>query len=135
MQAVGLPVPVRELRFDTGCCGHPDGCHPILGRLAGRCRACGYEKVCDPVHGPRRWRFDFAWPDRKIAAEVEGGTESGGRHVRPGGFDKDAEKYNAAAQQGWTVYRFTRRMVTSGEALNVIEKALREPVTAEAGGD
>ena len=23
---------------------------------------------------PRRWRFDFAWVDRKIAFEIEGGT-------------------------------------------------------------
>lgn len=25
-------------------------------------------------HPTRRWRFDFAWPDEKVALEVEGGT-------------------------------------------------------------
>ncbi len=24
-------------------------------------------------HRERRWRFDFAWPDYKVAVEVEGG--------------------------------------------------------------
>lgn len=25
-------------------------------------------------HESRRWRFDYAWPDHKIALEVEGGV-------------------------------------------------------------
>ena len=73
---------------------------------------------------PRRWRFDFAWPARRIAAEVEGGTWSRGRHVRGRGFEADCEKYNAAALAGWRVLRFTGAMVEDGRALATIEEAL-----------
>lgn len=54
---------------------------------------------------PRRFRFDFAWPKRKVAIEIEGGIFMRGRHVRPSGFINDATKYNAATLQGWRVYR------------------------------
>ena len=53
----------------------------------------------------RQWRLDFAWPDRKVAIEIEGGVWSRGRHVRPKGFIDDCEKYNAATLNGWRVYR------------------------------
>lgn len=68
----------------------------------------------------RKWRFDFAWPDLMIAAEIEGGTWSGGRHTRGAGFEKDCVKYNSATAQGWSVYRFTSAMVKSGEAIKLI---------------
>jgi very-short-patch-repair endonuclease len=77
----------------------------------------------DPV---RRWRFDFAWPERMLALEIEGGTWSGGRHVRGKGYANDCEKYNAACLAGWRVLRFTSGMVRSGEALAVLAEALRE---------
>lgn len=73
---------------------------------------------------PRRWRFDLAWPSRKLAAEIEGGTWVSGRHSRGAGMRKDAEKYNTAALAGWMVLRFTGDMVTDGTALLVLEKAL-----------
>lgn len=74
---------------------------------------------------PRRWRFDFAWPDRMVAVEVEGGTWNGGRHVRPAGFAADCQKHNTAARLGWVVLRFTGDMIESGEALQWIEEMLR----------
>ena len=60
-------------------------------------------------HETRKWRFDFAWPDQKLAVEVEGGAFSGGRHTRGIGFVKDCEKYNAAVLAGWRVLRFVPR--------------------------
>jgi hypothetical protein len=42
-------------------------------------------------HLLRLWRFDFAWPEKKIAVEVEGR----GRHQSVSGFEADAVKYNA----------------------------------------
>ena len=75
-------------------------------------------------HPVRRWRFDFAFPEQKIAIECEGGTWTGGRHTRGRGFEGDCHKYNAAAMLGWTVLRFTSGMINSGEAINQIEEAL-----------
>lgn len=57
-------------------------------------------------HPTRRWRFDFAKPDEKIAVECEGGVWTGGRHTRGSGFVKDTEKYNQAAILGWRVLRY-----------------------------
>ncbi len=74
----------------------------------------------------RLWRFDFAWPERKIAVEIEGGTWSGGRHVRGKGFENDCTKYNSAAILGWTVLRVTTAMVRDGRALKTIEEALKQ---------
>jgi very-short-patch-repair endonuclease len=78
-------------------------------------------------HPPRRWRLDFAWPNLMLAVEVEGGTFSGGRHIRGKGFAQDFEKYNQAALDGWKVLRFTGDMIKSGEALQTIQRALNEP--------
>ena len=55
----------------------------------------------------RKWRFDFAWPERKVAVEIDGGTYSGGRHVRGKGYEGDCNKLNAAVMAGWVVLRFT----------------------------
>lgn len=67
-------------------------------------------------HPTRRWRFDYAFVDRKIGVEIEGGIWSGGRHTRGGGFLGDMEKYNEAGKMGWTVFRFTPQQLKKGEA-------------------
>ena len=54
---------------------------------------------------PRRWRFDYAFPQHKVAVEVEGGVWIRGRHTRGAGFVKDLEKYSEAAILGWAVIR------------------------------
>ena len=58
---------------------------------------------------PRKWRFDYAWPDALLAVEIEGGLYKGGRHQTLNGFVDDAEKYEAALLQGWSVYRVPGR--------------------------
>jgi hypothetical protein len=73
---------------------------------------------------PRRWQFDRAWPLAMVALELEGGVYSGGRHTRGKGFEADAEKYNTAAIRGWVVIRCTRRMVESGDMVNMLRQAL-----------
>ena len=77
-------------------------------------------------HPTRRWRFDFAWPEFKVACEVEGGTWSRGRHVRGLGFQKDCTKYNEAALLGWLVIRVTAHHIETGKALVWIRRALTE---------
>jgi hypothetical protein len=52
---------------------------------------------------PRRWRFDFAWPDQRVALEIQGGLFVQGRHTRGAALLKEHEKLNAAAALGWRV--------------------------------
>ena len=67
-------------------------------------------------HDVRRWRFDFAWPVYRLAAEVEGGTWVNGRHNRPEGFEKDCEKYNTAALAGLQTTIDSASAITDGLA-------------------
>ncbi|MDE2102861.1 MAG: hypothetical protein KGL39_36795 [Patescibacteria group bacterium] len=62
---------------------------------------------------PRRWRFDFIHAPSRAAVELEGGIAQGGRHVRPLGFARDAEKYNAAQTMGYRVFRLSRVNLTN----------------------
>lgn len=62
-------------------------------------------------HPTRKWRFDLAWPDQKVAIEFEGGIWTGGAHTRGRHFNSDCEKYNAAAILGWKVLRYTANTV------------------------
>lgn len=64
---------------------------------------------------PRKFRFDFAIPDLKIAAEYEGIFSKKSRHTTQSGYSKDCEKYNLAATNGWRVLRYTAKTVKSFE--------------------
>jgi very-short-patch-repair endonuclease len=58
----------------------------------------------------RRWRFDFAWVEQKVAVEIDGNAwnvKGGGRHMQDG----DLEKHNAAVAEGWRVFRFSPGML------------------------
>ncbi len=88
----------------------------------------------------RQWRFDFAWPRYHLAVEIEGlvvtqmweraegalrvKTVVTGRHATISGFREDIQKYNAAAELGWSVLRFEQTMVKSGEAVQVTRRLL-----------
>lgn len=72
----------------------------------------------------RRWRFDYAWPDRRVALEVEGGVWVGGRHNRPAGFCKDLEKYSEAAAQGWRLIRCQPRELMTDRVADWLRRAL-----------
>lgn len=58
-------------------------------------------------HPTRLWRFDFCWPDLRIALEIEGGVFSRGAHSRGAGYTKDTEKYNQATIMGYRILRYT----------------------------
>lgn len=95
----------------------------LLADLEAAGLAAGLEREYRFCEG-RKWAFDFAYPLRRLGIEIEGGTWRGGRHVRPLGFARDCEKYNAATLAGWRVLRFTTEQVSSGQALEVIGAAL-----------
>ena len=60
-------------------------------------------------HPTRQWRFDFAWPEHKLAVEIDGGIFMQGGHNRGTQFADDAEKHNAAVLLGWRLLRYTTR--------------------------
>lgn len=83
----------------------------------------------------RKWRFDFAWPDAKVAVECEGGTASRrkkSRHTQPAGYQGDCTKYNAAAECGWRVLRYTADDVRKRSA-EMLDQVIRVLNAARAG--
>ncbi len=68
-------------------------------------------------------RFDMAFPEKRVAIEIEGGVFNNGRHVRGMGYHKDCTKYNLAAQQGWIVLRYTSLHI-SDDPVSMINQVL-----------
>ncbi len=54
----------------------------------------------------RQWRFDFAWPEQKVAVEIDGGIFVHGGHNRGMQITADHEKANYATMRGWRVLRY-----------------------------
>lgn len=71
-------------------------------------------------HPDRKWRFDYCFPNQKLAIEIEGGVWIKGRHTRGSGFVKDMEKYNNAAVLGYRLLRFQPNDLTKKETINTI---------------
>lgn len=55
----------------------------------------------------RKWRFDFCWPRKKLAVEIDGGVFIGGGHNRGVQMTNDHEKGREAVKLGWRVLRYT----------------------------
>ena len=90
------------------------------------CRAEKLEPLREfKFHPERRWRFDFAWPEHKLAVEIEGGV-----HRIKNKFERDIEKYNTATKMGWRILRYTPKMIKTGEPINEVELML-ENLTVE----
>lgn len=77
-------------------------------------------------HPERKWRFDYAIPDLKIAVEVDGAVWTCGRHNRAAGYIADMEKLNTAASMGWLVLRFTTDDRFYMTTFNLIETTIKE---------
>ena len=73
-----------------------------------------------PVCLDRRWRFDIACVNERIAIEISGGQWIGG-HRRGKAQESEYEKLNYAQMMGWRVLQFTNRQVLSGEAKEFIK--------------
>lgn len=83
-------------------------------------------------HAKRRWRFDVACLAAKVAIELEGifyrKSQGTSRHQTGVGYQNDMEKYNAAAELGWVVLRYSigdlqRRPVQVVEQVEAVLKA------------
>lgn len=77
-------------------------------------------------HEVRKYRFDFCWPDLKIAVECEGGVfpNKAGKsaHRSISGMLRDIEKYNLAAADGWLVLRQVPSKLCSAGMLDLIRQ-------------
>lgn len=109
IRGADLPEPDREYRWAARQVGLGPG-------IRERLQAAGLQD----------WRFDFCWPESMIAAEVEGGIWTQGRHTRGSGYAGDCAKYNAAQMNGWIVLRFTTGMVKNGRAIGTLRRALQK---------
>jgi hypothetical protein len=109
-------------------CRH-DGGQGVKAVFPQFCKAMG---LPPPVpehrfHPDRKWRFDYAWPEIKVALEVEGGVWSGGRHTSSQGFEGDMAKYNAASVSGWRILRVQPRQLCTLRTAELIRSILPPP--------
>lgn len=65
----------------------------------------------------RNWRFDYAWPQFKVAVEIQGFGRGGvgGGHQLQARMMNDNEKHNQALELGWAVLRYDSRWLGSYE--------------------
>ena len=68
----------------------------------------------------RKWRFDFAHKDTRVAIEIEGGTWGKSRHTTGSGYAEDREKYNTAQELGWKVFCLTSDKITANQAERIM---------------
>jgi very-short-patch-repair endonuclease len=93
--------------------------NPGLRILAHEAEAEGFKSFAYEYRfaPPRKFRFDLAFPELRVALERDGGTWQKSRHTSGKGFRDDARKLNLAAAAGWLVVRATADMMQDGTAL------------------
>lgn len=94
--------------------------HKVLG---GWVTEHGFEGIA----GDREWRFDFAWIRERVALEVMGGLHHKGRRSH-GSAEQSYRDYQKSAEAqvcGWTVVHATAEMIRDGEAVRLVNAALR----------
>lgn len=69
----------------------------------------------------RKWAFDFAILNKKIAIEIEGGRHKG-RHTSAKGFANDCIKYQEAWLHGWTVLRLCDLQINVEVIRKIVER-------------
>lgn len=70
----------------------------------------------------RKYRFDYAYPNIKLAIEIEGGIYSRQSHGSITGILRDIEKYNLATMLGWRVLRIINDQYAKKGTINLIKK-------------
>lgn len=72
---------------------------------------------------PRRYRFDLALPELKIAVEYEGLNAPKSGHTSFIGYSNNCQKYNLATLEGWAVLRYTAKNYR--DVINDLPKLIR----------
>ncbi len=80
-------------------------------------------------HPTRRWRFDWALPDLKVAIEFEG-VVSKSAHTTVTNVLNDSAKFNEAALAGWLVVRTNTPNLRDGSGYQAIERAVAQKEAA-----
>lgn len=78
-----------------------------------------------------RYRFDFCWPQVKVAVEIDGGTYmKDGGHARGARYKKDCIKNNLAQVEGWVVLRADRTMIDDPQFLKHVRMAISRRINS-----
>lgn len=75
---------------------------------------------------PRRFRFDWAWVEEKVALEIQGGIFTHGRHTRGAALLAEHEKLNLAASLGYRVFYATPKSAGNLALYRLIQAAREE---------
>ena len=75
-------------------------------------------------HPTRKWRFDFAWPEYKVALEVDGGIWIKGGHNRGAQMKLDWEKQNNAAILGWRILKCEPHDLMRTQTIEILKQCL-----------
>lgn len=107
IRALGLPEPVSEYRMFAEIAGTGKG-------LRARLKEKGFKD----------YRFDFAWPQFRLALEINGSIWTKGGHSSGRGLIRDYDKINQAQMQKWDVLIFTTEQVMNGEAIVTLKNMI-----------
>ena len=70
-------------------------------------------------HLGRAFRFDFSFPEHRLAVEVDGAV-----HRIKARFRADLERHNLAQVLGWRVLRFSTADIASAKAIDAVRAVL-----------
>jgi len=120
--APGRSVATLRQVLVKGLPGYDPGESELEGRIA---RIIDAHELPRPTqqhrvsYGKRRYRIDFAWPDRKLYLEGNGF----GWHMLATDLDGDARRQNDLVLDGWVPIEITWRM-SDAEIANTISRFL-----------
>ena len=83
---------------------------------------------------PKKWRFDFALPERRLLIEIDGGQWQEKGHGYGMKMEDDFEKQNWATIEGWVIVRYCTTMIHGPCAYEFIKIAI-DYAKKEAGSD
>lgn len=75
----------------------------------------------------RKFLWDFAWKELKLALEVQGGEWKLGAHTSGKGMARDCEKNALAQLEGYRAISVTGSMVRDGRALDLLRRLIGKP--------
>jgi very-short-patch-repair endonuclease len=97
--------------------------YPVFYRLLCQEFGCPVEEF--KFHPTRKWRFDYAYPEHRVAIEVEGLVRGGkSRHTTISGYIGDCDKYNQAILHGWKVIRLVQTEILKTSTIELLREII-----------